>query len=126
MIELGATAPVFPVDDVGATVRWFEQKLGFTWSTHPDVEPYEWASMVRDNVEIMLQRVVGYEKPSLYSRREGGVWDVYIRVKGIRQFYDEIPPDVNVISPLTHLEYGCDEFEVMDLNGYTLVFGECA
>lgn len=72
MIQMRGTAPVFPVPDVGATVRWYEQKLGFSYSTHPDVEPYEWASMVRDNVEIMLQRVVGYEKPNLYGIRLTG------------------------------------------------------
>ena len=125
MTQLRGSAPVWPVADVGATVRWFEQKFGFTSSTHPQVEPFEWASVVRENVEIMLQRVAGYEKPNLYTRREGGVWDVYIRVKGVRELYDRLPADVRVISPLSRLDYGCDEFEVVDLNGYTLVFGEC-
>ena len=83
MTEPRGSAPVFPVADIGATVRWYEQKLGFSCSTHPGTEPYEWASMVRDTVEIMLQRVAGYEKPDLYARREGGVWDVYVRVTGI-------------------------------------------
>lgn len=55
------SAPVWPVADVGATVRWFEQNFGFASSTHPQVEPFEWASLVRDNVEIMVQRVAGYE-----------------------------------------------------------------
>ena len=125
MTQLRGSAPVWPVADVGATVRWFEQNFGFEASTHPQLEPFEWASLVRNNVEIMLQRVPGYEKPNLYTRREGGVWDIYIRVKGVRELYDGLPADVSVISPLTHLEYGCDEFEVVDLNGYTLVFGEC-
>ena len=40
--------------------------------------------LVRDQIEIMLQRVVGYQKPDLYKSRDGGVWDAYIRMRGVR------------------------------------------
>lgn len=126
MTTLRALAAVFPVEDVGSTIRWYEANLGFGSVTHPPHEPYEWASMGRDGVEIMLQRVREYSKPDLYSMREGGVWDVYIRIEGIQDFFESVRENVDVISPLTRLDYGCIEFEVLDPNGYVLVFGECA
>ena len=72
----------------------------------------------------MLQRVDGYQKPDLYTRREGGVWDAYIRVQGVKDFYESIKDNVEILLPLTKQFYGDWEFEVKDLNGYVLVFSE--
>src|SRR2546430_11816909 len=80
MPRLSSSAPCFPVADVGATVRWYEAHLGFTSYPFPKTEPHAFASLVRDDVEIMLQRIEGYQKPDLYALRGGsGVWDAYIR-----------------------------------------------
>jgi len=125
MPRLYKSAACFPVADVGATVRWYEEHLGFTSYPFPKTEPYAFASLVRDDVEIMLQRIEGYQKPDLYALRGGGgVWDAYIRMEGVKEFYDLVRERVSVIRPLKKQFYGDWEFEVKDPNGYVLVFSE--
>ena len=80
--------------------------------------------LVRDQIEIMLQRVVGYQKPDLYKSRDGGVWDAYIRMRG-GEFYESIKDRVEIMMPLQKQFYGDWEFEMKDLNGYVLVFMSC-
>jgi uncharacterized glyoxalase superfamily protein PhnB len=117
-------APCFAVSDVGATLRWYEQYLGFKSFPFPKTEPYAFAGLLRDDVEIMLQRTDGYHKPELYDLRDGGVWDAYIRMKGVKEFYESVRSQVEIVRPLGKQFYGDWEFEVKDPNGYVLVFSE--
>ena len=122
--RLSSAAPCFAVADVGATIRWYEEFLGFEGHRFPQHEPHAFGILVRDQIEIMLQRVADYQKPDLYKIRDGGVWDAYIRMRGVRQFYDAIRERVEILLPLQQQFYGDGEFEVKDLNGYVLVFSE--
>lgn len=78
----------------------------------------------RDEVEIFLQRVEGYQKPDVYSRRPGGVWDAYIRTKDVKDLYESVRREAEIVQPLHKQPYGAWEFEVKDPNGYVLVFSE--
>jgi hypothetical protein len=82
--------------------------------------------MVRDDVEIFLQQLDGYEKPNLYDRRDGGVWHVYVRTDGLRELFDTVStrPAVTLVYGLRQQPYGQLEFAVEDPNGYVLVFAE--
>ena len=84
MAEFHSVAPVFAVSDISATIRWYEEQLGFIGDPFPAHEPYVFAILRLDDVEIMLQRIEGYEKPDLYNSRSGGVWDAYFRVEGVK------------------------------------------
>jgi hypothetical protein len=70
----------------------------------------------------MLLRLEGYRKPEI--SRPGGCWDAYIRMRGLREFYEQVRAKIVVSSELTRRPYGDSEFEVRDPNGYVLVFGE--
>jgi len=124
MTTLNSIAPCFAVADVGATIRWYANNLEFKSDPFPQSEPYVFAILRRDGVELMLQRLVGYEKPDLYARRGGGVWDAYVRVDGVREYYEAVQEKVEIVKPLRLQPYGAWEFEVRDLNGYILVFSE--
>jgi len=124
MPSFKSVAPCFAVSDVGATVRWYERYLGFKSFTFPEAEPYVFAGLQRDGVEIMLQRINEYHKPDLYDLRAGGVWDAYIRMKGVKVFYESVRNQVEIIRPLEKQVYGDWEFELKDPNGYVLVFSE--
>jgi len=124
IIHLSAAAPVFLVSDVNATAEWYAEHLGFeTAGIFPPQSPAGWASLQRDRVEIMLQRLPRYRKPDLYRRRRGGVWDAYIRMSGVHALYATLHEQPFIRMPLTKQPYGDWEFEVVDLNGYVLVFG---
>ena len=124
MPKLCRAAPTFPVADVDATIRWYETNLGFTSYPFPENPPYVFASVSRDQVEIMFQRIDGYQKTDLYHLRRGGVWDAYIRMEGVREFYEAVKDQVEIRMPLRQQAYGDWEFEVKDPNGYILVFSE--
>lgn len=125
MTELKSSASCFPVADIARTLRWYEEHLGFTCHGFPPDELFTFGIMMRDDIEIMLQRIENYEKPDLYDLRGGGgVWDVYIRLTGIKEFYKTVKDRVEIIKPLELQFYGDWQFEVKDLNGYVLVFSE--
>lgn len=65
MPRFHSVAPAFLAPDVGDAARWYAQHLGFNRRAFPDREPFALAIRERDGVEIMLQRVAGYEKPDL-------------------------------------------------------------
>jgi len=125
MAELRSLAACFPVADIAKTIAWYEKHLGFHGSAYPPDELPTFGAMSHDHIEIMLQRVENYQKPDLYDRRgRGGVWDAYIRMKGIRELYEQLKSRVEIIKPLELQFYGDWQFEVRDLNGYVLVFSE--
>lgn len=122
-IRLTSSIPVFLVDDVNATASWYREHLGFeTAGIFPATGSAAWASLQRDAAEIMLQRLKGYRKESMYARRDGGVWDAYIRLTGVAKLYDTVKDRPFVKKTLEREPYGDWDFEVVDLNGYLLVF----
>ena len=121
---MGRAVPVFTVADISLTIDWYQKHLGFWSDPFPPNPPYVFAMMFRDDVEIMLQRLDGYKKPDLYSQRNGGIWDAYIRMEGVNELYESIRDNVEIVGPLLQQPYGCWEFEVKDPNGYVLVFSE--
>jgi len=124
-MKIHSINPVFAVADVGATIRWYEQELGFAGDPFPSHEPYVFGILRRDDVEIMLQRVADYRKPDLYDLRNGGgVWDAYLRITGLQSLYDRVKDHLELKQPLRRQPYGLSEFEVKDVNGYILVFSE--
>jgi len=124
MAELFSVVAVSVKKKIGATIRWYEEQLGFIGDPFPAHEPYVFAIMNRDNVEIMLQRVERYQKPDLYNSRAGGVWDAYFRIEGLKDLFESVRDEATIVQPLRKQPYGNWEFEIADLNGYVLVFSE--
>jgi len=124
--RLQKTTPVFLVSDVAATMRWYKEKLGFSGRGYPKSPPFKFATLERDDVTIMLQALKGYKVPNLYRRREGGVWNAYVRVQGVRALFENLAVDdsVEVFEPLERQWHGDTSFAIRDVNGYVLVFAE--
>ena len=123
---LRSAAPVFLVSDVSATMQWYETILGFRSHPFPPQPPHVFCVLEKDSVEIMLQFLKGYVKPELYSLRDGGVWDAYLRMTGVHALYERISrlAGVTIVEPICPQPYGDTEFVVRDPNGYILVFSE--
>jgi uncharacterized glyoxalase superfamily protein PhnB len=122
---LGA-APVFQVPDVAATMRWYEENLGFEAFPFPATAPHAFCVLARDGVEIMLQRLDGQEKLDVYRRRPGGVWHAYLRVEGVQALHDQVRANAAVVllERIKRQPYGDTEFVVADPDGHVLVFSE--
>jgi uncharacterized glyoxalase superfamily protein PhnB len=124
MPKLKMAAPTFVVSDVCATIRWYREHLGFEAYPFPKEEPFVFASVIRDGVEIMLMHIEGYQKPGLSPLRPEGLWDAYIRMEGVRELYDSLRDKIPIKMALVRQPYGDTEFEIRDPNGYVLVFSE--
>ena len=124
--RLRRATPVFLVGDIAATMRWYQDVLGFEADAVPQRPPHAFCVLRRDDVEIFLQQLDGYQKPDVYDQREGGVWSAYLHTEGVRALYEALRnrPDVTVIQPHHRQPYRQTELEIRDPNGYVLVFAE--
>jgi uncharacterized glyoxalase superfamily protein PhnB len=124
--RLVGAAPVFQVPDVAATMRWYEENLGFEGFAFPASPPHAFCVLASGGVEIMLQRLEGQEKLDEYGRRPGGVWHAYLRMEGVQALYDQVRarPAVVLLERIKRQPYGDTEFVVADPDGHVLVFSE--
>ena len=123
-MKILSAVPTFLVSDIAETARWYEEHLEFvTAGLFPANPPHVFASIQRGAAEIMLLNVAGFQKPDLTPLRPAGLWDAYIRMRGVNSLYETVRDRAFIKMPLKHQPYGDWEFEVRDLNGYILVFG---
>ncbi len=107
------------VPDVPAAIAWYEN-LGFTiertnqkWE--PDSE-VNWAFMSYDRVQMMLNARMADEGAH-------SVVTLYFNVADCDAFHDAIKDKVEVRYAPSDQFYGMRDFEVLDLNGNSLIFG---
>jgi catechol 2,3-dioxygenase-like lactoylglutathione lyase family enzyme len=116
-----AAVPVLRVADVGRTIAWYGDVLGFTADPFPAQPPYVFAILANGLTEIMVRRLPG-------CRRDPTVegWDVYLRLGGgrIRDVYALLKQRQTILRPLQRMPYPFAEFEVEDPDGYRLCLGE--
>src|SRR4051794_30370299 len=119
--KLCNSTTVFLVGNIEPTMEWYK-RLGF----EPDYYPPGFAILRRDDIEIFLQQQPGYAAPDDPGRRERDAWNLYIVTDNVKALYQEYSslPEVLISRQLCEQEYGMTEFDVMDLNGYRLVFAE--
>jgi len=114
------------VSDMKATIAFYKA-LGFkiTMSVPEEGDELVWAMMVNGSVTIMFQTFesLADDLPEI-SRIDGGSLLLYINLKNIRQFFDDIKDKVTVLKGLETTFYGATEFSVKDNNGYVLTFAE--
>ena len=118
-------APNIFVNDMNATIAFYQQ-LGFeTTMTVPEKGDFDWAMMMKGGVAVMFQTYasLGEALPEI-KRTNGGSLLFYIKLKGIRAFHDKIKDKAKVIAGLNKTFYGATEFSIIDNNGYVLTFAE--
>jgi len=134
---MDSLSPNIFVKDMTATIAFYQQ-LGFrvimsvpaqgetaTSKDAPNQGPLVWAMMTNANVTMMFQTFdsLGDTLPAI-SRQDGGSLLFYIKLPGIRTFFDTIKEKVNVIQGLQKTFYGATEFSITDNNNYVLTFAE--
>jgi predicted enzyme related to lactoylglutathione lyase len=120
--KLGKSTPVFLVgSNIEATMAWY-QAIGFEVQYFPP----GFCILRRDAVEIFLQVHDGYVRPDDPGARERGAWNAYIETDNVEALFDQISkrPNVKILRPPHPQPYGQTEFEVVDPNGYVLVFAQ--
>ncbi len=119
-------SPNIFVTDINKTIEFYTL-LGFEVAmsvpeTGPDLV---WAMMVKGNVSMMFQTMenLGEELPQI-KRADGGSLLFYIKLQGIRAFFEDIKDKVTVLKGLEKTFYGATEFSILDNNNYVLTFAE--
>jgi hypothetical protein len=119
--KLCNSTTVFLVGNIEPTMEWYKQ-LGF----ESEYFPPGFAILQRDEVQIFLQQQPGYVPPDDPGRRERHAWNVYVVTDNLKNLHTEYSAlsGVKVSRQLRYEDHGMMEFDVVDLNGYRLVFAQ--
>ena len=114
------------VYDMKATIAFYKA-IGFkiTMSVPESGDDFVWVNMVNGSVTLMFQTFesLANDLPEI-SRTDGGSLLLYINLKNIKQFFEDIKDKVTVLKGLETTFYGATEFSIKDNNGYVLTFAE--
>jgi uncharacterized glyoxalase superfamily protein PhnB len=119
-------SPNIFVSDLPVTIEYYE-KLDFKIMTSvPDANgDMIFALMMNGSTTFMFQTFKSIEKQlPVVSRQKGGSLLLYIKMKGIRAYFEKVKAKVTVISSLEKTFYGATEFSVVDPNNFVLTFAE--
>jgi uncharacterized glyoxalase superfamily protein PhnB len=124
-IEMQMLSPNIYVRDMRQTISFYEF-LGFEIidSVAGEKEPI-FVLMKSGGVHIMFQSFesIGNDLPAI-ARTDGGSLLLYIKIKGVRPFFEKIKNTVTVLRGLEKTFYGATEFSLVDCNNYMLTFAE--
>jgi uncharacterized glyoxalase superfamily protein PhnB len=121
-----ALSPNFFVRDMNETINFYKI-LGFVpvMTVPEEGNDFVWVMMKDGNVTLMFQTFesLAEELPEI-SRNDGGSLLLYINLKNIQSFFEEIKDKATVLKGLEKTFYGATEFSIKDNNGYVLTFAE--
>jgi catechol 2,3-dioxygenase-like lactoylglutathione lyase family enzyme len=125
---LHSVSPFLIVDDLDATLAFYQSKLGFDvrYKGGGDGEGPDFFAMVgRDQVSFMVKAITPDVHPQPnYSRHEWARWDAYIYTDDPDSLYAEfLGRKVPMHRELANTGDGLRAFEIIDNSGYVLCFG---
>ncbi|WP_286745925.1 VOC family protein [Roseivirga sp. UBA1976] len=110
-------APVVPVTNIEETIAWYEDKLRFTveftWET-----PVTYAILKRDQLVIHFS-----EAPTDFQLQRVHP-TLYVFVRNVESLYREFKSKGLKVSELVKSDYGMTDFDLYDLNGFRISFGQ--
>lgn len=115
-----AVVPVFQVANVGKSIRWYADVLGFRADPFGPPDEPVFAILNRDGMELMLQTNCGEA-----VKRSGEQWDAYVRVGDVQNVRAAVLAKLPATEAIETREYGCQEFTVTDPDGHVLAIGQC-
>jgi catechol 2,3-dioxygenase-like lactoylglutathione lyase family enzyme len=125
---LESVTPFFIVDDLPATLDFYQSKLGFAilhkgGGDQPSGD--FWAMVTRDRVMLMFKAIAPDIHPQPNSARHPwAAWDAYVLTTDPDELYTEfLAKNVPISRQLANTNDGLRAFEITDNNGYVLCFG---
>ena len=124
---MNSVTPFFIVDDLGATLDFYQSRLGFN-VLHTGGDGHGnnfWAIIGRDQVMLMFKHITPEVHPlPNHSRHEWAAWDAYIYTNDPDSLYAEfVARNVPLHRELANTNDGLRAFEITDNSGYVLCFG---
>jgi predicted enzyme related to lactoylglutathione lyase len=119
---LTGISPVLLVTDLGRSVGYFSEQLGFACELHGD--PPNFATATRDGETILLSLAASHTVVPNWRIVEK-MWDVYIRVDDVDALYAEVQERGAAIDyTIYNAPHGFREFGVQDPDGHDIAFGQ--
>ncbi len=124
---LNSVTPFFIVDDLGATLEFYQSRLRFN-VIHKGGDGQGgdfWAIIGRDQVMLMFKHITPEVHPQPNrSRHEWARWDAYIFASDPDSLYTEfMDREVPIHRKLANTDDGLRAFEITDNSGYVLCLG---
>jgi uncharacterized glyoxalase superfamily protein PhnB len=121
---MSAIAPYFLVADVVPAAQYYRDRLGFSIRGYFFEDPPVFAMVGRDGLTIMLALAEGSRGGSNRDHKDVGI-DAYLWIDDADALYAEYRQSgADLVGPPVARDYGMKEFEVRDLDGYVLCFGQ--
>jgi catechol 2,3-dioxygenase-like lactoylglutathione lyase family enzyme len=122
-----SVTPFFIVDDLAATLEFYQSRLGFQVLHQGGDGKGDnfWAIVARDQVMLMFKHITSdvHPRPN-HSQHEWARWDAYILTDDPDSLHAEfIAKGVLMHRDLSNSFDGLRAFEITDNNGYVLCFG---
>ena len=115
------------VEDVAETLSFYKEVLAFeVVMILPETEPFDFAIVNRDGVELMFQsrESLSENVPALTGSPIAASQTFYIEVTGLNDLYEQLRDKVEIVVDLHTTFYGTQEVYFRDINGYILSFSE--
>jgi len=125
MTKLESLMPLFIVADLGKSVAFYREVLGFDLSMSIPAEDPFFAIVARDRVGIMLKHIAP-DVPPLPNpaRHPYAKWDAFIRTEDPDALASELQGRTSEIAcAVQDTDDGLRGFEISDVDGYALFFG---
>ena len=111
------------VDEMQKSLDFYTDLLGFKIVTAvPEENPF-FAIIKNRTVEIMFYERKAFveEIPDFDKQKLGGTIALYIGIKNLKEEYERVKNQVEIIQNLHKTDYGTEEFSFYDCNGYVLM-----
>jgi predicted enzyme related to lactoylglutathione lyase len=119
--------PNLMVKDVGKTVDFYTNVLGFTvLATVPEKDPFVFAMVNANNILISFQeeKSIKEEYPQLEEFPQGGCFTLYIHVTDVNGLYEKVKGKAKIAKEMHKTPQGSTDFAIEDCNGYILTFAQ--
>jgi uncharacterized glyoxalase superfamily protein PhnB len=127
-MKLTSVTPNLITTDLPRALAFYHDVLGFAVvTTVPDVEPWVFVWLQRDEVNLFLNdaETVKKENPTATGLVAGtsGV-AMFVHTEGVAEYWEQVRDRATVVMPLKDQWYGMREFSIADPDGYVLTFAE--
>ncbi|HAS41991.1 MAG TPA: bleomycin resistance family protein [Microscillaceae bacterium] len=126
-MQIKTFTPNLMVSNVAEAIMYYTQNLGFQLiDSVPANPPYDWAMVSVEGVALMFQAETSIKEEfaPLQNQSLGGGLSFYVRVTGVKEWYERLQNKVTIVNELRESAYGMTEFSIQDLNGFVLTFAE--
>ncbi|REC49308.1 bleomycin resistance family protein [Candidatus Chryseobacterium massiliae] len=118
MAKFNSLRSVLWTERFDETIGFYTQILGFTLQERN--YDWQWASLQKDEVEIMLTKPNQHEK----FNGIGFTGSFYFNVENADELWDELKDKTKICYEIETFDWEMREFAIYDNNGYILQFGQ--